>query len=216
MKVLSPLILSGLTNRKFDRQHHVDVVDSNYTITKTDIVVAVRSITGLRTLSLPAISTCPEQILWVIDYSGQVSTTNTVQILANGTDQIQDGSTYDMMSPFGAVCLRNDGVGIWSVLSANDISSAVKKPILRTTASYTVTGVDSTIICDATNNSIAIFLPANPVVGHYVTIKKTDSTSHSITVDGNGKQIDGLSSVIISNQYVSYVLQYDGLVWNIL
>ncbi len=46
MKVLSPIILSGLTNRKFDRQHHVDIVDSNYTITATDSESEIHEVFG--------------------------------------------------------------------------------------------------------------------------------------------------------------------------
>ncbi len=61
-------------------------------------------------------------------------------------------------------------------------------------------------------------LPASPTQSNLVTIKdkKGDAATNNITIQGNGKLIDGVSSILINKNNQSYTLKYDGTDWNII
>lgn len=63
-----------------------------------------------------------------------------------------------------------------------------------------------------------INLPSNPSNSNLVTIKdkKGDAATNNITISGNGKLIDGVSSILINKNNQSYTLKYDGADWNII
>jgi hypothetical protein len=72
---------------------------------------------------------------------------------------------------------------------------------------------------DASDSTIkTINLNDTPVVGDMVVIKdkKGDAAAFNITVNGNGKQIDGSSSILINVNHMSYTLKYDGEAWNLI
>ena len=49
-----------------------------------------------------------------------------------------------------------------------------------------------------------------------ITIKKVDSGVGNVIIDGNGALIDGFATQILTNQYESVTLQWDGTNWNII
>jgi hypothetical protein len=49
-----------------------------------------------------------------------------------------------------------------------------------------------------------------------ITIKKVDSGVGNVIIDGNGALIDGAATQILTNQYESVTLQWDGTNWNII
>jgi hypothetical protein len=61
-------------------------------------------------------------------------------------------------------------------------------------------------------------LPATPLNGDIVTVKdaKGDANSNNITINGNGKTIDGASSSVISVNWGSITLIYNSIEWNII
>ncbi|MHA2063192.1 MAG: hypothetical protein ACXABY_02305 [Candidatus Thorarchaeota archaeon] len=62
-------------------------------------------------------------------------------------------------------------------------------------------------------------LPTNPVLGQSVMIKdgKGDSNVNNITIlPSSGNTIDGFSGIILSQQYQSYSLMWNGTEWNII
>jgi hypothetical protein len=90
------------------------------------------------------------------------------------------------------------------------------EPMLRTiTLSRTLTSGDETFIADAPSVAIVVTLPASPATRKTYTIKSTNSTA-GITVDGDGKAIDGdLTPVaLITDQAIT--IQYDGTEWRVL
>lgn len=86
------------------------------------------------------------------------------------------------------------------------------------TSNYVVTALDSTLLCNALGGAITITLPsAASIPGRLLTIKKTDSSIYSITVDANSTEtIDGELTVSISYQYESVTIQSDGSNWHII
>lgn len=86
-------------------------------------------------------------------------------------------------------------------------------PIQTKTSAYTLSTSDYTILGDATSAPFTLNLPASPESGRLYNIKKIDSTSNAVTISGNGKNIEGSSSLAVSDQWVNVCLQYDGTQW---
>ena len=83
---------------------------------------------------------------------------------------------------------------------------------------YTLTSGDYTILADASSGAITIILPAAASSsGRILNIKKIDSSSNAVTIDGNlAETIDGAATLTINSQWTSYTLQCDGTAWHIL
>ena len=63
-----------------------------------------------------------------------------------------------------------------------------------------------------------VTLPASPAQGKIYIIKDGtgDAMTNNIEVDGNGKLIDGLSKLVLAQDFVSVTLIYNGTAWNIV
>ena len=87
-------------------------------------------------------------------------------------------------------------------------------------ADYTITNTDSVLTVGVTtgSNNRTITLPAVASnTNRIITVKKVDSGSGSVTVDGAGAEtIDGTSSVTLTIQYASVTVQSNGTSWVIL
>jgi Major tropism determinant N-terminal domain len=84
--------------------------------------------------------------------------------------------------------------------------------ITSKSANYTATSADGTILCNATSAGLTITLPTSGGVatGQVFTVKKTDSSAHTVTLAPASGTIDGQSNAIISVQYTSLSVQFDG------
>ena len=84
---------------------------------------------------------------------------------------------------------------------------------------YTAVETSSDILADATSGAITINLPAAVgISGRIYTIKKIDSSSNAITIDGYGAElIDGAANNNeIDTQYDLLTLECDGTGWHIV
>ena len=63
------------------------------------------------------------------------------------------------------------------------------------TANYTATTSDNTIPCDTSGGGFTITLPASPDEGQIINVKKTSTDANTLTIDGNGNNIDGSATV---------------------
>lgn len=89
-----------------------------------------------------------------------------------------------------------------------------------------VTGTDTAttadrntiLLSDATSASYVqtLPLPATAADGFTIIIKKIDSSANTVTVNGNGGDIDGASTFILVNQYDYLAVICDGTNWNII
>lgn len=102
------------------------------------------------------------------------------------------------------------------------------------TANYNTFAYDDTILGNALSGSITVYLAYTPNrlytnvsynsngtdisynVSKTVTIMKTDSSANTVTIDGYGVNINGSATKVLSTQYDSVTLQYDGTNWVIL
>lgn len=90
--------------------------------------------------------------------------------------------------------------------------------VLSKTAHYTVStndGDNVLVNVDATGGAVTITLyAAANNTGKIVTVKKIDSGSNAVTVDGNAAEtIDGAATVSLADQYDSVSLVSDGTNW---
>ncbi len=106
-------------------------------------------------------------------------------------------------------------------LGALIIQGSITLPIVTKAAGdspYTATASDYTILCNCTAGTITINLPtAVGITGRIYNIKKTDSSTNAVTIDGSGTEtIDGAATATISFQYDSYTVQSNGTNWVIV
>ena len=84
------------------------------------------------------------------------------------------------------------------------------------TNNYTVQPEDHTILVNATTAAVTITLP--PVGSHrypFVVVKKIDSTTNTVTIDGAGANtIDGALAVVLRNRYGTATLHADNVEWH--
>jgi hypothetical protein len=72
---------------------------------------------------------------------------------------------------------------------------AAKEHIVKKTADYTAQEWDRVVLVDTSAGAVTITLPAAPADGQVHTVKKCTSNANTLTVSGNGKLIDGFSSI---------------------
>ena len=107
--------------------------------------------------------------------------------------------------------------------------------IRTVTANYNVKFYDSTILCDATSGNITIdlliastSLAYNSInvningtdyafdISKIITIKKIDSTVNTVTLDNGTDLVDGAGTQVLTTQWQSLQVQWDGTDWYIL
>ena len=83
------------------------------------------------------------------------------------------------------------------------------------TMNYTVTTLDSTLLGDATTGTVTFTLPmAMSAMWHFYYFKKVDSSANNVVIQRAGSDlIDGQTSVTLSTQYQSVIIQSDGTNW---
>ena len=86
---------------------------------------------------------------------------------------------------------------------------------LDTITSDTLLTVDhATVIINASSNAVTATLPVIPVLRKKYTIKSIDS-ANTVTVDGNGFNIDGSATITLATN-ISTTIQFDGSEWRVL
>ncbi len=96
----------------------VEVADANYTVTQTNgLLIAYTSLTAPRVVNLPASGLSPGQVIEIVDESGNCNLTNTITIIANGTDSIEISPSRIINYPYGALGIENGGNGRWVVMT---------------------------------------------------------------------------------------------------
>lgn len=63
---------------------------------------------------------------------------------------------------------------------------------------------------DATAGAITLTLNASPANGQVQYIKKIDATVNAVTISGNGHNIDGAATLVLSAQNAHTLICYDG------
>lgn len=80
---------------------------------------------------------------------------------------------------------------------------------------YDIVGTDFLVIGNTTSGSFTVNLPAIPNQGDTYTVKKSVA-ANTLTIGGNGKNIDGSGSVALTTQYSSRTVIYNGTEWSVI
>jgi hypothetical protein len=86
------------------------------------------------------------------------------------------------------------------------------------TSSYLATTATQLVLVGSLSGAITVTLPASPTDGQLLTIKDgaASASTYNITVSGNGHNIDGLSSVLISTNYDTLTVFFGSSYWSII
>ena len=86
--------------------------------------------------------------------------------------------------------------------------------VTEKTVDYTAS-IGEKVLCDTSSGDVTITLPS-PVSGCRIDIKKVSSDSNTLTISGDGNDVDGGSGIEFTNQYTSYTVSSDGTGWYII
>lgn len=112
--------------------------------------------------------------------------------------------------------LSKSAFNIYSGITQGYIQSQKNVVILSilTTTPFTATSATHYIHCSGTS-AISIFLPTSPKLNQIIVIAdaKGNAGANNITINGNGKKINGLTTILISSNYGSISFVYNGVNW---
>lgn len=128
-----------------------------------------------------------------------------VVVPANPGDRI----TFFVQTRLSSGFISPPGVGPSATVAA------VPSVVSLTSGPYTIQTTNTIFLGDTTSASFTIYLPSAPTPGFFTRIKQI-AAANTLTIDGNGHDIDGAASIAIATQYVSYSLIYNGTEWSII
>lgn len=82
------------------------------------------------------------------------------------------------------------------------------------TGNYTLVATDDNIVCDTSGGAFTVTLPASPENGRVYTIT-LETAGNTLTISGNGKNINGSSTIFTTVAGTTIQLFYNGTQWNI-
>lgn len=157
-------------------------------------------------------------------YSQAFVSQTSVALTDNSGTTTKTTQCYDAASPPNLIIPQNvaitDANNVTVTFGASQsgtciVAWAASGLILGTatkTIAYTFAASDYLIVGDTTGGSFSVKLEAAPKTGQIHVLKKSVA-ANTLTLDGNGKNIDGVATIAINAQYTSYTVQYDGTVW---
>lgn len=101
---------------------------------------------------------------------------------------------------------------------SQELYGAIGIPARKIFTTTNIQATDFTVLADATNGNIIVYLPqAITCIGRIYTVKKIDGSVNTVTIDGNGSEtIDGALTIVLGTQWSSKILQTDGLSWYVI
>lgn len=216
--ILSPLSLGSGLQIAGGILTDIGSAPPNRTLSANDILTAADGVVFLNsggvpvTLSLPAAASVANRIFYVqkIDPSASPGT-----IDPNGAELINGAATFTLPRQWSDAVIYSDGAA-WHVLAGFNLTSA--NAIRATTVSTALTGNDGTLECDCTSGAIIVTVPAAAgVPGSIFTVKKTDGTINSLTIDPSGSEtIDGFLTWVMFSQNEAVTFQSNGTTYRVL
>jgi hypothetical protein len=133
-----------------------------------------------------------------------------------------DGFDFAPNVPLGAVILRNGQTAINTFKDFADLrvfatsnSTSLTRTVVTKTANYTLVASDDVILIDASAGDVTITFPVTSTSGKTYTGKRIDNTANTVTLSGNGNNIDGAATATLF-PYESIVSIGDGSDWWII
>ena len=147
------------------------------------------------------------QLLTLIFVDALITITDTDSHTANTVDLA--GTATNFTSADDTVLqLVFDGTSWYEVSQRGTVE------ITQVSSNYTALPTDDVILCDTTGGSITVTLFSRK--GKVLNIKKIDSTGNTVIVDGNGSEIDGGPTAVLTVQFETITIVNDNFAWWIL
>ena len=90
------------------------VSDAAYTVLTTDRTVAYTALTAARIVTLPAASAYPTgTVLWIVDQTGNCSSTKTITVDRAGSDTINGGASFVLNAAYASLAIESNGSNAW-------------------------------------------------------------------------------------------------------
>lgn len=161
------------------------------------------------------------QMLFLINETTSGDDVTLVNNSGSGTQKLFLGGDDVTLAQYNGVALIFNGTA-WVLATgagsgaSNEVTAV--NPIDDTDSPYTVTADDHVILCDDTSGNITVNLPtASGIDNRLYVIKKTNSSTNTITIDPNGSEtIDGSATFLMYDFGDSVRILSDGTNWHII
>jgi hypothetical protein len=137
-----------------------------------------------------------------------IATSVTDTIAATSSNTISTIVKRDASGNFSANVITANLTGTASLATALDIGTISTK-----TGAYSILTTDYLVKGDTTSAGFSITLPASPATNQIFRIKKIVA-ANTLTIDGNGKNIDGSGTLAITTQWECVTIIYNGTSWD--
>src|SRR3990167_3635118 len=105
-----------------------------------------------------------------------------------------------------------------TIYTVDNVGAVTDSAVLSKTGAYTVTSSDSgaLILCNANGGAFTVTLPEAATLssGFQVSIKKIDTSSNAVTIDGSAAEtVEDIASWVLNAPYESVTLVTDAVEW---
>ena len=177
------------------------------------------------TINLVDVNLYEYDFLYIKDITGDAST-NPITIDASGAQEIDGALTFTINKDFGWVVLTKATTGspdAWHVAGSNVFLAASSTGEIQESTSSTDTVSNETkyfLSNPSGAGAVALALPAgaNHFLGSvYIKDKKGNAGADNITITPNGAEtIDGAGTLVLSTNYDSVRLLFNGTEWSVI
>lgn len=116
-----------------------------------------------------------------------------------------------------------DGVDLHTDLAADTTKKiivnkdGIYKNAITKTANYTVTNKDLRLYVDSSGGAFTLTLPSSPTTNKELEIIDSvgSCSTYNVTINGNGNNIIGSSTLVMSTDYEGFHLSWNGTQWNL-
>jgi hypothetical protein len=134
--------------------------------------------------------------------------------IENATTPLAQRVVLNFTGP-GVSCADNAGASRTDcTINGTSGGGALVLGIVSKSAAYVFLPTDYAVDGDASGGSFSVKLEATPVTGQIHVLSKA-TAGNTLTLDGNGKNINGAATQPLTVQYTSYTVQYNGTEWRI-
>ncbi len=138
-------------------------------------------------------------------------------VASNGHFGIGTKSPKTLLDVNGTIYGSQLGLGTKSPTTTLKFEGSLSVKVATTSGNYPMGPTDFAVLANAASAALTVTLPvAGTASGMVVFVKKTDSTTHVVTVEGAGSgttqdKIEGATSKTLSSQYASLTLISNGV-----
>jgi hypothetical protein len=146
---------------------------------------------------------------------GNVYLYSGIKVTVYGDSVVRDRGVYVLLDPNNINVPDYTNIDNWVKIGESSFSAEIKTTVGEG-IEYTIANDDLNYI-GVLDTTTTINLPLEPedYVEYTVTDLRGDAETNSITISGNGKTINGETSVKIDSNYGSFTFKYSGSFWYI-